>query len=346
MNSVLSTRAVSVGPRPKCLLQLETLEALNPPNNMLGLAWDFGLGTLPVDPLAAVSVTLLRDSAQDDFVSAPLVVGAAGANLEAHQELFQSTRPDTTRLTSARATDLIFAEGAQLQTLVWSGEGGGEGGSITGMPDLIVDRRTLDHQRFETRTFAAGSCSIAEGHVPGPGTFRLMRFTTTYPNIGSADLAIGDPLAHPELFEYDTCHRHYHFKEYADYRLWTTTGYAQWRTLRDSTSETVLSRDLLNAHPELAPHLVEGAKRGFCIIDVKRYNNDGPQRPQFTNCLSNQGISVGWADEYSMGLDGQWINVTGRAPGNYMLEVEVNAEHLFAEGNYANNDTAVSVRIR
>ena len=53
---------------------------------------------------------------------------------------------------------------------------------------------------------------------------------------------------------------------------------------------------------------------------------------------------MNWADEYALTLDGQFIDITGVASGTYMLEVEVNAEHLFAEGSYTNNDAAVQVK--
>lgn len=339
----ISSRTPSVDRRRAVRPALEELETLNPPNNMLGLAWDFGFSGLPVDPFVALSASMLRESAPATSIAAPSVALGVGATAEAQQVPTGSAASFDALSNPVPSADASAVDGFRLQSLSL---GNGEGPSVTAVPDLIVDPQTLDHQRFETRTFAAGSCSIAEGHVPGPGTFRLMRFTTTYPNIGGADLAIGNPLAHPELFEYDTCHGHYHFKEYADYRLWTTTGYQQWRALRDATPESTLSRDLLNANPDIRNQMVEGAKRGFCIIDVKRFNNDGPRRPVYTSCATNQGISRGWADEYHMSLDGQWINVTGLAPGNYMLEVEVNAEHVFTEGSYANNDSAVPVRIR
>ena len=326
--------------RPSFRPQLEGLEELTPPNNMFGLAWDFGLGDLAAVPFVTAASLRLGDVSGSEVKSTPAVVTPTPAAAVGQPAAGQAgaARP-------APAADVAPCEGYALQTITL----GGGGGSVMGpgMADLAVDGRTLGHQRFESRTFAAGSCSIAEGHVPGPGTWRLMRFTTTYPNIGASDLAIGNPLAHPDLFEYDTCHGHYHFKEYADYRLWTNAGYQQWRALRDSTPESTLSRDLLNANPGIKSQMIEGAKRGFCVIDIRRVPGvDGPRQPQYTSCSANQGISVGWADEYHWSLDGQWINVTNVAAGNYMLEVEVNAEHLFAEGNYANNDTAVSVRIR
>lgn len=92
-------------------------------------------------------------------------------------------------------------------------------GDPQGCPDLITHPRTLLAQHIEERTFSATSCSVQEGHVT-EGTHKLLRFTFTSPNLGPGDLVIGRPGDHPEWFEWAPCHRHYHFKEYADYRLW------------------------------------------------------------------------------------------------------------------------------
>lgn len=52
---------------------------------------------------------------------------------------------------------------------------------------------------------------------------------------------------------------------------------------------------------------------------------------------SNQGISVGYADEYHYSLDGQWIDITGLPAGQYILENEVNSEWPYEESSYDNN---------
>lgn len=44
-------------------------------------------------------------------------------------------------------------------------------------------------------------------------------------------------------------------------------------------------------------------------------------------------------------LDGQWIDVTGLAPGYYVLEAEVNAERFFEESSYENNAAANVVEV-
>jgi hypothetical protein len=212
-----------------------------------------------------------------------------------------------------------------------------------GLPDLVVLQSTLGSSiRFEKRTFSSDSCAVQEG-MTVVGLRTLLRFTVTFPNRGDAALHIGDPRSNP-LFYYSPCHRHYHFKEYADYRLWTPAGYEAWLALKAS-NPGVLSRTLLNANPAIAAQLVEGNKRGFCMYDLKRDPEATVRRPRTYNSCGYQGVSVGWADEYSYKLDGQWIDITGVAGGSYVLEVEVDAERIFPESDYDNNSTAVSITV-
>ncbi len=209
-----------------------------------------------------------------------------------------------------------------------------------GCPDLHTDSGTMN-PKVKKERFDASDCAVVEGMTEA-GTRQLMRFTFTTPNAGPGDLIIGGPAAHPEWFAWATCHQHYHFREYADYRLWTTAGYASWDALRAAHPRWTAT-DTLAHHPELASEFVSGLKQGFCVIDVVRYGSTAA--PTYTSCGSDQGISVGWADEYHAKLDGQWVDVTSVAPGAYVLEAEVNAERLYVETDYQNNRAAVAVTV-
>ena len=211
-----------------------------------------------------------------------------------------------------------------------------------GAPDLIVDARALNDWRVTQETFAADHPAVVEGMVT-EGTHRLLRFTSSTPNIGQGDLIIGNPADHPEWFDLAPTHGHYHMKEYADYRLWTPDGYEAWVGLRQANPDT-FSAELLESNPGLASEMVSGHKQGFCAIDVKKYSKDAGSR-KYDDCFGNQGVSVGWSDVYERNLDGQWVVVTGVTPGDYVLEVEVNAERFFEESNYANNTASIPVTI-
>jgi hypothetical protein len=229
---------------------------------------------------------------------------------------------------------------------------------LDGYVDLIVDpKSTENHWRVKNEIITSTLCSAIEGGVT-PGDRRLLRFTVTTPNQGTADNFIGNPREHfaagDGLFELDTCHGHFHFKHYATYKLIdANTGYV-WRA----------------------------AKRGFCMLDTDPWLSSLRDAPRnYWNCGNQffdgfQGISKGWSDTYVWKLGGQYFVLDGgdgQPPvpaGNYYIEVEVNPAyappvdkhgntlpcprvtdpltglcHQFAESNYANNTTRVLVWI-
>jgi len=181
-------------------------------------------------------------------------------------------------------------------------------------PDLIVDQAALrQHWVVRVEDFPAEFCSVVEGNVT-PGTHTVVRFTVSTPNIGDADLALGDPndhiAANDGLYEFASCHNHYHFRHYALYQLIDpATGFV-WKA----------------------------AKRGFCMIDIEKYGaypgpNNNPRN--FLSCgapgiAGNQGISKGWADVYVWKLGGQYFVLDGGdgqpvvPPGQYIIRITVN----------------------
>ena len=218
---------------------------------------------------------------------------------------------------------------------------------LIGTPDLIVREDTLASQ-WVVRDEKLGEtfCSVIEGGVT-PGLRRLLRFTVMTPNIGDADVYIGDPRAHVAvddgLFEFAACHDHYHFKHYATYELVEPRTGKVWRA----------------------------AKRGFCMLDTdpnpKWLGNESPREWIFRACGTttipgNQGISHGWADTYRFFLGGQYFVLDGGdgqapvPPGDYVIRIHVNPPytvesggcprasdpltglcHQLEESNYANN---------
>lgn len=221
-----------------------------------------------------------------------------------------------------------------------------------GLPDLIVDSKATQ-QNWVNRVedLPASFCSVEEGNIT-PGTRNILRFTVTTPNIGNADVFVGSPVKHMDpngdgsfadadgLFEFATCHQHFHFQHYATYKLVDANG-KTWKA----------------------------AKRGFCMLDTDPYNvSNGDGTWSYRNCgdLTRdgyQGISDGWADTYVFKLGGQYFVLDGGdgqavvPPGVYHIQVEVNPAyapdkrgncprvkdlatgmcHQFAESNYANN---------
>jgi hypothetical protein len=187
------------------------------------------------------------------------------------------------------------------------------------LPDFIVhpgDARDdmYLHQVDVTNT----SCQLVEKCVGGTGVRNLLRFTASSTNQGQAAFVPPPPKNNPQMFEWGTCHQHYHFKSFMEYRLLNTAG---------------------------VPVNQKGYKAAFCMEDTRR-ELDGADVP----CLKQhdcgtQGISRGWADSYGWSLDCSWIDVTGIAAGSYVLRVTVNPERRIAEASYTNNEVCVRVNI-
>jgi hypothetical protein len=181
----------------------------------------------------------------------------------------------------------------------------------TGTPNLIVDQKILqNHWIVRDETFLADDCSVVEGGVRA-GDHRVLRFSVSTPNIGDADIFIGDPNVHVAdgLYEFAACHHHFHFRHYATYELIDPVTSHVWRA----------------------------AKRGFCMIDFTPASTaDGAVKTwAYRNCgrvgvPGNQGISHGWADEYVWQLSGQYFVLDGGdgqapvPPGTYVIRITVN----------------------
>ena len=110
-----------------------------------------------------------------------------------------------------------------------------------GMPDLIVRADRLASQWVvRDEKLSADTCSVIEGEVTA-GVRRLLRFTVMTPNVGDADISIGDPNEHVAaddgLFEFATCHHHYHFRHYALYQLIDPATGQVWKAAKKETGE-------------------------------------------------------------------------------------------------------------
>jgi len=193
-----------------------------------------------------------------------------------------------------------------------------------GLPNITINASRIQSTLvFRTQQFKGNDCAIVEGCVGGAGKRKLMRFDLQTPNIGAADLYLGNPNNNP-AFVYSPCHGHYHLEGYAVYELL-------------NLNETPV---VLNGRG------VIGHKQAFCLLDSVKVNAAaGP--PKYT--CSNQGISAGWSDVYGASLDCQWIDVTGVPAGNYLLRVTINGglygAHAFAESDYADNTATVTVTV-
>jgi hypothetical protein len=100
-------------------------------------------------------------------------------------------------------------------------------------------------------------------------------------------------------------------------------------------------------------------KVGFCLLDgitpfpalpgtpSSGYYPHDDANPGFGNCsqTSTNGISIGWADSYTSGLQGQAIVVTGIRPGRFCLISTADPENRIRETNDANNSRGFRLEI-
>lgn len=209
-------------------------------------------------------------------------------------------------------------------------------------PDLIVDQALLKSQIFlSEESFPGSSCRVKQGCVTSPGKHLLLRFNGSTANVGKAALVIGDPASCPTLFYLDTCENEYHFAGFADYRIWTLDGYNNWVANRDLTISATagVNAQLISAAVSLG-QLITTRKQGFCMVDTSPFlSNAG--RPVFQSCDANQGLSVGWEDQYPPSLPCQFVQIDALVDGIYVLEMHVNPELILPESDYTNNTSAV-----
>jgi hypothetical protein len=208
-------------------------------------------------------------------------------------------------------------------------------------PDLALDVPKLKASIYiETRDIDPRSCSVNEGEIGAAGERRLLRFTTGAKNAGTGDLFLGDP-AHgdPKYFEFAQCHGHYHFKGFADYQL------------------LKLDHSLV----------VQGHKMSFCVEDNEPPTNphegttnliprpdEVPQgspppvdhwTPSQRTYCHHPGLHRGWEDAYANTIEGNWLDITDVAPGDYLLSITLNPQHFIAELSYDNNHTEVKIHV-
>lgn len=190
-------------------------------------------------------------------------------------------------------------------------------------PNLSVREDVLGSQWVvRDENLSANACSVIEGEVT-PGLRRLVRFTVMTPNTGNQDIFVGDPNDHVAaddgLFEFASCHNHFHFRHYALYELVDPGTGQVWRA----------------------------AKRGFCMLDTDPnpvpIGGIPPREGKYRSCGAvgvpgNQGITAGWADTYRFTLAGQYFVLDGGdgqpvvPPGDYIIRITVNPPFVAEAG--------------
>ena len=91
--------------------------------------------------------------------------------------------------------------------------------------------------------------------------------------------------------------------------------------------------------------LARDTKAGYCLGDRTKLGTPAGAAVYTSQCGRGnpnllkliEGVSVGWADPYAIGLPGQSFTLTGLPAGTYTLVNRVNDETLYLESRYSNN---------
>jgi hypothetical protein len=122
----------------------------------------------------------------------------------------------------------------------------------------------------------------------------------------------------------------------------------------------LLGFDRYQLHPAGQPAAaLSDRKTGFCLGD--RYSTIGRtlrahrRDPVYTSRCGlgepglmgvQEGISVGYGDDYAATLEGQYLRLTGLRSGRYVLVHRVNADRRLRELRYGNNAASLLLELR
>lgn len=141
-----------------------------------------------------------------------------------------------------------------------------------------------------------------------------------------------------DTYEFHPVHAHFHYKNFGQSHL--------YKARRDGSK---------------GARVRSGKKNGFCMIDIENTRfgpgrkGEAPRTYTFPRCNApterdetgtymTNGISAGWADVYNWYLADQMIEISGVAPGRYVLETVADPANTVRESR--ENDQAASILIR
>ncbi len=205
------------------------------------------------------------------------------------------------------------------------------------LPDLTIDAERLA-STLEVREIATGDvCLVTGGCLPSLGPHTLLAFATRTHNIApqGGDLVIGPPpslasgpvASRPRAFQSETtlsatgvnvswlwhsCHNHWHLLNYVE-------------------AELLFAGNMSAA--------ADTAKHSFCLQDT---DCPAPAVGSGYSC-SNQGVSAGCYDEYSVSTTCQWIVIDDLPfDEQYVLRLTVDPTNFITEANETNNVAEVT----
>jgi hypothetical protein len=169
---------------------------------------------------------------------------------------------------------------------------------------------------------AGDACAVEKGCVRGAGLRQLLHFTTVVSNAGDADLLIGAPSAPP--FAPAACDGQPYFGNFLRYQLVNLDG-------------ELVAEGHMQAQCKAAPNPY------VSTFDCQFYG----LAEAFSQVFPLQ--SVGPADRLDVAVAAstlcQWLDITGVAPGSYVLRMQVNPNGLLVEKRTDNNRLDLPIQI-
>ncbi len=211
-------------------------------------------------------------------------------------------------------------------------------------PDLVADWGEYDNDPVGTERVAR--IEEPEEMLLGGEMRLVVKFDGYVSNIGQGPIRIeGNPQADsvyqwlltdadtfvkgPKVrivFENDDGHNHWHLENAMEYSLWD-----------EAMNEQV----------------TVGSKVGFCLYDINRIGDQGPESAFYTAAVVNwcdsgepdsthvvMGTSAGWSDIYGSHITLQWVDISEVAPGLYRLASGADVADQIQESDESNNGVA------
>lgn len=140
-----------------------------------------------------------------------------------------------------------------------------------------------------------------------------------------------------DSYEFHPVHAHFHYKNFGQSHLYKA-----------------------NPDGSKGKRIRSGKKNGFCMIDVENvgfgrgHKGEAPKTYYFPRCNApterdetgtymTNGISPGWADVYNWYLADQMIEITGIAPGRYVLETVADPADTIRESKEKDQSASILI---
>jgi hypothetical protein len=189
-----------------------------------------------------------------------------------------------------------------------------------GLPDLqlLADTNLVfagagGTPTFQNRFISPNEGAFLDGCVTGTGNRRLLEWNAFVANVGDRALVVGQTNTHQPI--------------------WTENPF--FGLLFEGWTRAFIKDEDGNI-------FAQGHKGSFCMIDLFQLDQNATE--EGFDCFE-QGISRGFADIYSIGLECQYIDVTGVPPGSYNLVAETDFTQQIPEKSYNNNTITIPIEI-